>query len=150
MKKILLIFIASLMISSCAPVLSPEVMSRGGYDIDFEALVNNPSAYQGNTYILGGIIARTRATEEGSLIEALYVPVNDRGYLKGYRRAGGRFLAIYRGQKLLDPMIFKKNLEITIDGQLVGTRKGRIDDAEYTYPLFEIKEYYLHLVRINY
>jgi outer membrane lipoprotein len=143
MKRLLPAIIIPILLASCAPVLSPEVMDRGRYDPDFDELVSNPDAYRGTFYILGGIIAKTRATAGGSIIEALYVPVNNWGYLKGYRLAGGRFLALYRGSKILDPMIFRKNREITIAGEFIGTRTGKIDDADYTYPLFEIREFYL-------
>ena len=143
MRKAILVIIAMFMLASCAPVLSPEIMGRGIYEIDFDSLRQNPDSYRGSMYILGGVIVKARVTQEGSLIEALYSPVNDRGYLRGFRGTGERFLALYRGSKILDPMIFRKNREITIAGEFIGIRTGKIDDADYIFPLFEIKEFYL-------
>jgi len=41
-----------------------------------------PVMFEGKLYILGGQIVNTRVTKDGSLIEAIYVPVDSRGYLK--------------------------------------------------------------------
>jgi outer membrane lipoprotein len=40
-------------------------------------------------------------------------------------------------------MIFKPEREITFAGEFIGTRKGKIDDMDYVYPLFRIRELYL-------
>ena len=100
--------------------------------------------YKGKLFILGGIIAETRFSEKGSQIEALSVPVDSLGYLQGSDHTQGRFLAVYpRSKGLLDPMVFKQGREITLAGEFVEVRKGKIDEMEYVYPVFEIREIYL-------
>ncbi len=144
MKKIFLILFVPVFFFSCAPVLTKDFMQRGIYNMPLTELKQNPVLNKGKLFILGGIIVRTSITKEGSLIEALMVPVNSRGYLKGYKAGKNeRFLALYRGPELLDPVIYNEKREITIAGEFIETRKGAIGEMEYTYPLFEIKEIYL-------
>ncbi len=39
--------------------------------------------------------------------------------------------------------MFKKGREITLAGEFVDIRKGKIDEMEYAYPVFDIKQIYL-------
>ena len=131
------------MLSSCAPVLNNELLSRGIFDMRASALTEAPDIYRGKLFIMGGKIVNTKATEAGSMIEAVYVPVDAIGFLKDVR-GGSRFLALYPKDKgFLDPMIYTRNREITLAGEFLEARHGKIDDMEYAYPLFEIKELYL-------
>lgn len=140
--SVFLVFLA-LVSASCAPVLSQDIMKRGIKDFSLSEVRDNEMLNRGKLFIGGGIIVKTEATQEGSLIEAIYVPVNSMGYLKNLSVTDGRFLALYRGKELLDPLIFRKKREITFAGEFTGTRKGKIDEAEYIYPFFEIKQIYL-------
>lgn len=144
MKKPLLIIISVLVLVSCAPVLSQNAIQQGIYNPDLTNLKENPILNEGKLFILGGIIVNTTATKEGSLIEAIYVPVTGRGYFKDwYREGGGRFMAIYKEKEILDPMIYSEKREITMAGEFIGIRKGRIGELDYDFPLFDIKEIYL-------
>jgi len=132
-------------------VLTREVMKQGMRDVPFNQLRQDPAVYKGKLFILGGIIAETRFSEKGSQIEALSVPVDSLGYLQGSDHTQGRFLAVYpRSKGLLDPMVFKQGREITLAGEFVETRKGKIDEMEYVYPVFEIREIYLWDERRDY
>jgi outer membrane lipoprotein len=142
--KGLLLTVIILIISSCAPVLRPETMEIASRDVPLSAMREDPSAYLGKLYVMGGIIIETKFTEEGSLIEALYVPVDSRGYLRSLEESNGRFLALFPKESgHLDPLLYRKGREITLSGEFIGLRKGRLDEIEYTYPLFEIREIYL-------
>lgn len=144
MKKSLIIIFLGFLVTSCAPVLSQEYMKQGIIDFQLSHIKSNPIINKGRLFILGGIIVNTSVTKEGTLIEALYAPVDSRGYLKGiYKEGNGRFLALYRGKDILDPLIFREKREITIAGEFIGTRKGKLGEIDYIYPFFEIKEIYL-------
>lgn len=143
MKRLYLIAIICLFLISCAPVLTRNVMQTGIYDARFSELREFPVLNKGKLFILGGIIVKTTLTKEGSLIEAIYVPVNSLGYLKSYGTSNERFLALYRGTAILDPIIYDEKREITVAGEFIETRKGIIGEMDYIYPLFEIKEIYL-------
>jgi outer membrane lipoprotein len=144
MKRIVAIGIVSLLLSSCAPVLDRQLMREGQRNVSFDELRSNPDAYRGKLFILGGLIVETRFTEQGSQLEVLSVPVDSSGYLKESERSNGRFLAVYpKSKALLDPIVYKKRREVTLAGEFREIRKGKIDEMEYEYPVFEIRQIYL-------
>ena len=133
-----------LLLSSCAPVLSRTYLREGQREVSFEDLRENPGQYRGLLYILGGIIVNTKFTKSGSQIEAVHVPVDSRGYFKERGRSEGRFLALLPGYKrTLDPAVFRQGGRVTLAGVFIEPRKGTIDEMEYEYPVFEIKQVYL-------
>ncbi len=142
MRTFFLAFLVVTVFSSCAPVLRADLMKQGTVDVNFSALKEDPGPHKGKLYILGGIISKTTATEEGALIEALYVPVDSRGYLRNLVAINGRYLALFPG-RFLDPLIFREKREITFAGEFLGKRPGSIDEMDYSFPFFEIKEIYL-------
>ena len=151
MKRIFFISVVVLVLSACSPVLTREVMNQGMRDVSFNQLRQAPDVYKGKLFILGGLIAETRFSEKGSQIEALSVPVNSLGYLRESERTQGRFLAVYPKSKgLLDPMVYKRGREVTMAGEFLEARKGKIDEMEYVYPVFEIREIYLWEDRKDY
>lgn len=143
MKKLIPIILINLFMFSCAPVLTRDLMQKGIYSTNLSEIKQYPVLNRGKLFILGGIIVKTTLTKEGSLIEAIFVPVNSWGYLKGYTTTNERFLALYRGKDLLDPLIYSEKREITLAGEFIEIRKGNIGEMEYDYPLFEIKQIYL-------
>jgi outer membrane lipoprotein len=144
MRRLHIIALAVLVLAGCSPVLNRQFMDQGARDFQLGHLVETPEVFKDHLFILGGVIVDTRLTGTGSQIEALYVPVNSLGDLKDTGRYEGRFLAIYsRSKGFLDPLIYKKGREITVAGDFVGVRKGKIDEMEYMYPVFEIRQIYL-------
>ncbi len=143
MKKALL-FSICLILFACAPVLNRDLMREGQRNPPLSALTANPDAFKEKLFILGGVIVETRFVQNGSQIEVLSLPVDGRGYPEEREHADGRFLAIYpREQGLLDPVIFKKGRDVTLAGQFLEARKSKIDDLEYLYPVFEIRQIHL-------
>ncbi len=144
MKKLIVLAIGSMVLFACAPVLNRDLMDQGLRDVPLSSVRQTPDAYKGKLFILGGIIVDTKLTEKGTQIEALYAPVDKLGYLKELKHLEGRFLAIYpRDRGFLDPLIYKKGRQITLAGELLETRKAKLDEVEYTYPVFEVKQIYL-------
>ncbi len=144
MKRIGIILICFLALSACAPVLDRELLREGARNIPLSQVREHPEAYQGRLFILGGVIVDTKVTDKGSQVEVLAVPVNAQGYLRDLDQYEGRFLALYpRTSGLLDPLIYKKGREVTLAGSFMENRQGKIDEMEYTYPVFEIKQVYL-------
>jgi outer membrane lipoprotein len=139
-----MLIVLCLALSSCAPVLSRTYLQEGSREISFDALRESPGSYAGKLYILGGIIVRSKFTQAGPQIEAVHVPVDGQGYFQEQGRSEGRFLAFLPGDKTaLDPMVFRRGRRVTLAGVFTTTREGRIDEMEYTYPVFEIKQVYL-------
>lgn len=143
-KRILLLIMGSLILVSCAPVLDQDFMKQGAREFNPSHLTETPEVFKDKLFILGGVIVETKLVEEGSQIEALFVPVDRYGYLKDASRYQGRFIALYpKSRGILDPLIYKKGREITIAGDFVEARNGRIDQMEYTFPVFDIRQIYL-------
>lgn len=150
MKKYFLLAL-SLMLFACAPVLNRDLMKEGALNPSLNELRSDPEAYKGKLFILGGVIVETRFVRDGSQMEVFSLPVDSRGYLRDTDSSKGRFLAFYPGEKgLLDPVIYKKGREVTLAGVFVETRKGKLDDMEYLYPVFEIRQIYLWEERRDY
>lgn len=148
MKRLSLLIFVVLFLSSCAPVLRYDLMRTGLRDIPPSVVKEAPERYKGRLFILGGIIVDTKVVDEGTLIEAVYVSVDSYGYLDGISPVDGRYLALYEG--FLDPLVFHKDREITLAGEFIENRIGRIGEREYIYPLFKIKEIYLWPERVYY
>ena len=140
-----MVLVVSLVIlSSCTPVLQRNTLKQGLRDMPLSVLRENPGRYTGRLFVLGGLIVETRLTNRGSQIEAVSVPVDSYGYLKSRGRYEGRFLALYpKAQGILDPLIYRKGREITLAATFLEIRKGKIDEMEYIYPVFTIRELYL-------
>jgi outer membrane lipoprotein len=144
MKRLLIVIPLVLLVLSCAPVLRPDLMEQGARVIPFQEMKQHPAPYQGRLFILGGIILKTTLTREGSEIEALYVPVNQRGYFTYGAASNVRFLAVFpKKTGILDPYVYTKDREITLAGVFSGLESGKIDEMEYVYPVFDIVEIYL-------
>jgi outer membrane lipoprotein len=135
----------AVVLAACAPVLSRELMREGTRDVPMNELRDHPEDYKGRLFILGGVIVGSKFTETGTQIEALYVPVDSSGYLSDdEHHRDGRFLAFApKAKGLLDPAVYKRGREITLAAEFVEARRGKIDDMEYVYPVFEIKQIYL-------
>ncbi|MEW6117068.1 MAG: Slp family lipoprotein [Nitrospirota bacterium] len=143
MKRVLLVLLI-FSLFSCAPVLRKDLMEQGSINPPLKSMQENPATYKGRLYILGGIIVKTKLVPEGSLVEAVYVPVDSRGDLKSYKYAEGRFLALFpKSAGILEPEIYKKERKITVAGVFEGTRTGKIDEVDYVYPFFTIKQIHL-------
>jgi outer membrane lipoprotein len=147
MKKsflLLLLLSFSLVLYSCAPVLSRSFLREGDREVSFNALRQYPAEYKGRLYIFGGVIIQTRLTAEGSRIEAMHVPVDRYGYFVERGQSEGRFLAIMpKSESMLDPEVFRKGRRITVAAEFLEVRKDRIDEMEYSYPVFLIRQIYL-------
>ena len=126
-------------------------MKEGSPNPSLNELRANPEAYKGKLFILGGVIVETRFVQDGSQVEVFSIPVDSRGYLRDMDSSKGRFLAVYpRDKGLLDPVIYKKGREVTLAGVFLETRKSKIDEMEYLYPVFEIRQIYLWDERWDY
>ncbi|MBI5374482.1 MAG: Slp family lipoprotein [Candidatus Schekmanbacteria bacterium] len=143
MKKTLIFLIIPLVLLSCTSVLKKELMLAGTRELPLQAIKENPDFYKGKLFILGGIVANTKFSEEGSVIEAAYVPVDERGNFSSSKPTNTRFLAVLSKDKgLIDPLIYRQGKEVTLAGRFIEVRKNKIEEMEYSYPVFSIEEIY--------
>lgn len=146
-KRAYILFVCStaLLAASCfAPVLSKSYMQEGERTVSFAQLRENPEQYQGRLFILGGVIVRTRLLQAGSQIEAMQVPVDGSGYFEESGQSEGRYLALLpKDGAILDPAVYRRGRRVTLAAEFTGIQKSRIDEMEYAYPVFQIKQIYL-------
>ncbi len=141
----------AMILCSCAPVLNRDVMREGSREVSFAALRENPKPYMGRLYILGGIIVETSFTASGSEMEAVHIPVDGLGYFRESGQSEGRFLAVLsKDAQMLDPEVYGRGRRVTLAGEFVATRSGKIEDIDYRYPVFQIRQLYLWPRQRNY
>ena len=140
----LLLLLLLFTLPSCVSVIRKDLMDQGIRGFSMAEVVKNPGLYEGKLFILGGRIVETKLTREGSLIEALYGPVNWAQEVDDLEKPTRRFLALYpKNGEILDPVIYGRGREVTIAAVFEGMRAGKIDDMEYQFPFFRAKQVYL-------
>ena len=138
----MLSLVVSSVFLSCAPVVSRDLMDEGTRNVNLSEVAKNPDLYKGKLFILGGVIVSTRATTEGSLIEAFYVPVDSDGYLTG--SAGQKYFAIFpKNSGALDPRAYRGGKRITVAAEFVEMREDTLTKSGQPDPFFVIKQIYL-------
>lgn len=143
MKRLSVVLVLFLC-ASCASAINKDLLREGTRNPDLGALVQTPDLFRSKLFILGGIIARTTLTPQGSEVEALYTPVDSLGYTERPGKSAMRYLAVYPKEKgTLDPLIYRRGRNITMAGVFTGIEKGVVDKMEYTFPVFRIEEIHL-------
>lgn len=140
MKRFRFLFIAALLfVTACAPVFREEIMKNSTLNPSLIELNTSPADFEGKLFLFGGRIINTRTTNDGFVIEAMYLPVNSRGHIASRDKYGGRFMAILpKEQGMLDPLLFTAGKQVTIAGIYKGIRTQMIDNLEYGYSYFQI------------
>jgi len=130
---------------SCAPtIIHPDLMRQSRLNLPFEELRDNPIPFENRLFVFGAKIAETRLIEEGSLIEAVYILVDDYGIPRNSSYPSKRVRALYpRQYGYLDPLVFEKGRFVTIAGIFKGLKHGKIEELNYVFPYFQIEEIYL-------
>ena len=135
-------FILAVVISGCAHVISSDLRARVDASLTFSEVLKNPDAYRGKIVVWGGEILKTVNQKDGTtLVEVLQKPL-DRGEEPGAAEpSGGRFLV--QVNQFLDPHIYDKNREITVAGEILGSKTQQLGEMQYRYPLLQSREFYL-------
>ncbi|MDA8079733.1 MAG: Slp family lipoprotein [Nitrospiraceae bacterium] len=141
MKKRSFLLCLALALSACAPVISSEYQQKAVKEVGFGQFRDNPDAYANSIFILGGTIASTENTTNGTELEVVQNPINRYGEITDRDVSEGRFILVTTKQ--LDPMIFRKGRMVTVAAQLTGSRTKQLGEKEYRYPVLEAKEIYL-------
>jgi outer membrane lipoprotein len=138
MKKIIALSAVALLLQGCTYAISPEMSARVDKTISFEMIQADPDTFKGKLVLLGGTIAQTVNSKQGTVIEVVQKPLDYWGKPKRTDRTGGRFLMLSPGY--LDAMIFAPGREITVAAEVAGTRNKALDEMEYSYPVVIAKE----------
>jgi outer membrane lipoprotein len=137
MKTIFLAF-ALLLLTGCAHVFSDRTNSLVDQNLSFAQLKKDPNAFIGKFVKVGGIIASTKNTRQGSLVEIVQFKLGSDDIPDESSASGGRFLATT--PNYLDSMIYKPGRLVALVGEVKGIRTMPLDEIEYTYPVIAISE----------
>jgi outer membrane lipoprotein len=138
MKKLTMVFGISLLIQGCTYAISPEMADQADRTLTFQQLQADPDTFKGKIIILGGIIAQTSNTKQGTIIEVVEKPLDYWGKPKRTDKTGGRFLVVHVGD--LDPIVYAPGRVITVAAEIEGTRSKALGEVEYNYPVVVSKE----------
>ena len=97
-----------------------------------------PDSFKGQSVVFGGVVLTARRLKEGTRIEILQLPL-DRSTHPGYdlTPSQGRFIALQR--EFLDPATLPQGTRVTVTGEVSGSITLPLDEADYTYPVVDIK-----------
>ncbi|HOO38585.1 MAG TPA: Slp family lipoprotein [Deltaproteobacteria bacterium] len=135
------ILVTAWVLTGCAPVISEEVRSTIDETISVLEVIENPSAFTGSRVLWAGIVIDTKAFKDHTIVEVLQKPADYQGRPKTVDVSQGRFLARYNG--FLDPAVYTSGREVTIAGEIAGTKVSTIGEYAYTYPVVLITEIHL-------
>ncbi len=141
MKRLILVFTITSLLFSCAHIVSKELRGKAGRGITPSLLLNDPDVYKGKFVILGGVIASSINTQEGTYIEVVQKPLDYQGRPEYTDLSLGRFLILYEGY--LDTAIFFKGREVTVAGEVMGKKVRPLGEINYPSLLIKSREIYL-------
>lgn len=93
------------------------------------------------TVLWGGTIISTKPQEATTQIEILAFPLDRGEQPRTNRSSQGRFLAVADGY--LEPADYDEGRQITVLGTLTESRTARIGEADYRYPVVEVRDMHL-------
>lgn len=124
---------ACLALAACAtapPVLTPSAVPVAAMPYEVAA---TPERYSDDTVLWGGMILAVSNLADSTEVTILGYPL-DRAQRPVPRAATqGRFILVLPGY--VERHDYPDGLFLTATGALAGTRVGRVDEADYVYPL---------------
>ena len=132
MKYLLAIFML-LLLTACA--MQPPGPSAANVPLTLKAAREAPDTAIGKRIRWGGSIVSVINQPQQTRLEIVSRPLRANGRPRENDDTDGRFLAIVEG--FLDPMVYAKGRQITINGVVQGVERGKI--GEYPYQFIVVK-----------
>ena len=146
MKRLILFIFILFFIYGCAHVVTKDLRDLSEKNVPVPLLFRDHDAYKGRIFILGGTIVNLTNTNQGTFIEVVEKPLDNRGRPQYTDLSRGRFLILYEGY--LDTTIFSQGRQITVAGKVLGSKPRPLGDINYSY-LF-VKSRGLYLIKPGY
>jgi len=127
--------------SGCASVIPRELRENLNLSITLDNVIWKPDSYKGEKVLWGGVISSTKNEARQTVIEVVQVPLGSYDRPGNIDESKGRFIVEQKG--FLDRAIFAEGREITVAGEIMGIRKGKVGEMDYTFPL--LKSIKIHL-----
>lgn len=139
LNTVIVVFFLNLM--GCASVIPGEIRKELNLGLKLEDVRSGPDSSRGEKVLWGGVIASSKNEASQTVIEVVQVPLGSYDRPGDIDNSKGRFIVEHRG--FLDTAIYVEGREITVAGEMMGTREGKIDEMDYTFPL--LKSIKIHL-----
>jgi outer membrane lipoprotein len=134
-----------LILPSCSysQVEIPEALEQQiDKHLTFPEVFASPDSYQGRNIVLGGQVLNSKRVKEGTQIELLQLPLNkDLEPTTDLTQSQGRALALH--QESVDPATLTPGMMVTIVGEVIGAKTGRLDEVDYRYPTLTVKYWHV-------
>ncbi len=132
------VLLVAAILQGCTYAISSDMVAQTDKTITFEMVLADPDSFKGKVVILGGTIAETVNTKEGTMIEVEEKPLDYWGKPKRTSAIGGRFLVFSSGY--LNPMVYAPGRQLTTAAEIAGTRSKALGGLEYSYPVVLARE----------
>jgi len=138
MKKAVLLMVVALCMEGCTYAVSRDLAEKADKTITFNMIMTDPEAFKGKLVIFGGTIASVKNAKDGTFIEVIQKSLDYWGKPKRTDKSGGRFLIFSRGH--LDSLVYSPGRDLTVAGEVAGTRQQTLGEIDFSYPLLILKE----------
>ncbi len=128
--------LAAALLAGCASTKPNPVASVPSGAVSLAEARADPAAFVGRPVRWGGSLVGVRNREHSSVLEILSRPLGDSGLPAVDGASSGRFLAVIDG--FVDPAAHASGTRITVIGRISGSRRGRIGEYDYRYPVVEV------------
>ena len=130
--------LAALVGCASSKVIPKDLARQVDPSVTFNQIYDSPSGTQGRVVALGGEVLNAKRTKEGTEVEVLQLPL-DRAQrpILNRTQSQGRFIALQRDA--LDPATLTPGTPVTVVGEVRGARRQALDEAEYQYPILEVR-----------
>ncbi len=130
--RTLYFLVLSLVLAGCAS--APLATEGVDGDVTPAAVRDDPEAATGRTVLWGGVIADARNLPERTRLEIVAYPLAERTQNPDTDAVSpGRFRVYVDGY--LETAVYGAGRRFTVRGRVEGTETGRIDEAEYVFPV---------------
>jgi outer membrane lipoprotein len=150
MFRRLLFALLPIVLAGCAthPISKPLRTAATGQP-SFAEIARAPSAYQGETIVVSGVVLGAfLAKEGGTVLEVLQVPADDTGRPTDPDRSQGRLLVL--SSERLDPAVYRPGREVAVGGPIVRAETREVPGGgTLTYPVVEARELHLFPARVQ-
>lgn len=149
MKGKILVFLTALCLGLTGCIAPPKGLEAERYAITrYRDISPQDANCRCKTVRLGGKIVQATVLPHQTKVEVLSLPVSSiSGKPFVESPSDGRFIVYFNG--FIDPENLK-NRYITVGGTLSGTELGKIEQANYTYPVIQPNKYRLWTLRTAY
>ncbi len=135
---VILLLLILPILPGCTYAISPDLVRQSDREVTFKQLQADPDVHQGKIIILGGTIASVVPRKDATLIEIVEKKLDYWGKPQRTEKSGGRFQVLHAGY--LDAMVYAPGRDITVAGEVIGSRDRPAGTRESSLLLLRDKE----------